>query len=178
MEVKPISPERVALLKACGFAAPPDGEDTDALRYRSLALDTRMLVTGDHATDYAYIHYAETDELCGFFYAPSLLEYLLNFHGDKVNEKVLVRELSRYSDCKISLVSVCGYPMIFTPIYENDTTVHDLMYQISDMLKVVGQLDYILPRKRDRIWRAQEKANAQAKTEAAYMTKTNCEDKA
>lgn len=157
MEAKPISPERVALLKECGFAAPPDGEDTNALHYRSLALDTRMLVAGDHATDYAYIHYAETDELCGFFYAPSLLEYLLAFHHDEWDVKAMIRELHRYSDCEISLVFVHGYPMIFTPIYQNDTTVHDLRYQISDMLKVVGQLDYFLQRKRDRIWRAQNK---------------------
>lgn len=157
MEARLISPERVALLKACGFAAPPDSEDSEAFYYRSLTLDSKMLVTGDHATDYAYIHYAETDELSGFFYAPSLLEYLLTFHGDEINVKNLIRELSRYSDCDLSLVSVRGYPMIFTPIYQNDTTVHDLRYQISDMLKVVGQLDYILPRKRDRIWRAQNK---------------------
>ena len=88
-----ISPEREALLKACGFGAPPDGGDTVVFDYRSLALDTRMSVTGDHASDHAYIHYAETDALCGFFYAPSLLEYLFAFHHDAWDVKAMIREL-------------------------------------------------------------------------------------
>ena len=158
MEVKKITPEREALLKACGFAAPPDGEDTAALDYRSLALDTRMSVSGDHATDQAYIHYAETDELCGFFYAPSLLEYLMAFHRDAFDAKRMVREIRRFTSCDIELASVHGYPMIFTPIYENDTTPEDVSWQISDMLKIVGQLDFLLSRKLDRI-RKKEKKN-------------------
>ena len=152
-----IPPEREALLKACGFGAPPDGEDTQAFDYRSLALDTRMSVTGDHNSDHAYIHYAETDALCGFFYAPSLLEYLMTFHRDDCNAKAMVRELRRFTSCDIELVFIHGYPMIFTPIYDNDTTPEDVFWQISDMLKIVGQLDYLLSRKRDRIWRKEAK---------------------
>lgn len=153
MDVKMISPERKTLLNECGFGAPPDGEDTAAFDYRSLALDTKMSVTGDHASDHAYIHYAETDDLCGFFYAPSLLEYLMTFHRDDCNAKAIVRELRRFSSCELSLVFLRGYPMIFTPMYDTDTTPDDLRFQISDMLKVVGQLDYFLSRKHDRIRR-------------------------
>ena len=109
MKTKMISPEREALLKACGFGTPPDGEDTNAFYYRSLALDTRMSVSGDHTSDQAYIHYAETDELCGFFYAPSLLEHLMTFHRDDCNAKALVRELRRFTSCDIELVSVGGF---------------------------------------------------------------------
>ena len=157
MNVCHISPEREALLKACGFDAPPDGEDTAALDYRSLALDTRMSVSGDHATDQAYIHYAETDELCGFFYAPSLLEYLMAFHREACNVKRMVCELRKFTSCDIELVCVHGYPMIFTPIYENDTTPEDVSWQISDMLKIVGQLDFLLSRKLDRIRKKETK---------------------
>lgn len=156
-ECRLISPEREALLRACGFDTPPDGEDTAAFGYRSLALDTKMSVAGDHADDHAYIHYAETDEYSGFFYAPSLLEYLMTFHKDECNAERMVRELRRFSSCELELVFIHGYPMIFTPIYDNDTTPNDIFWQISDMLKVVGQLDYFLQRKRDRIWRAQNK---------------------
>lgn len=152
-ECRMISPEREALLKTCGFAAPPDGEDTNAFEYRSLALDTRMSVTGDHADDHAYIHYAETDELCGFFYAPSLLEYLMTFYKEDCNAQRLVRELRRFTSCDIELVFIHGYPMIFTPMYESDTTPEDVFLQISDMLKLVGQLDYLLARKHERIRR-------------------------
>ena len=68
-----------------------------------------------------------------------------------------MRELRRFSSCDLELVFIHGYPMIFTPIYDSDTTPEDIRWQISDMLKVVGQLDYFLQRKRDRIWRAQNK---------------------
>ena len=157
MEVKKITPEREALLTACGFGAPPDGEDTAAFEYRSLALDTRMSVSGDHTSDHAYIHYAETDELCGFFYAPSLLEHLMTFHRNACDAKRMVREIRRFTSCDIELVFIHGYPMIFTPMYENDTTPEDVFWQISDMLKIVGQLDFLLSRKRDRIRREEKK---------------------
>lgn len=155
-----IALERIELLKEYGFRE-NIGENRCGMDYYFtspiLFLDTGMLVTGDHATDYAHIIYAEEGERCGLFYAPSILEYLLiDFGGDWSVER-LMRDLNRNSNCTLILEDVGGLPMIYTEISDSDWTNHDLKHQVSDMLKVIGQLDYILPQKRERLWKEREK---------------------
>ena len=149
---KEIPPKRLALLKALGFDIAPGSTLThDAFCCPTCTLDTKMLVQGDHATDRAYIYYAcvRTDEgeLDGLFYAPSMLEYLLTDYQGEWSFSRMLKEINAQSDCKLSLVDVGGYPMLFTDIHEIDWQEKDLRFQISDMLKLIGQLDYLLSRK-------------------------------
>ena len=158
-----IAPERVEILKKYGFQESTrenrcgmDGYFTSPTLFR----DTGMLVTGDHATDYAPLIYAEDEGRCGLFYAPSMLEYLLMDFGGEWSVERLMRDLNRSSDCELKLEAVGGLPMIYTEIDDMDWKDGDLDYQISDMLKVIGYLDYVLFRKRERLWKAREKQHA------------------
>ena len=149
-----ISPERLELLTKMGFKNPPDCDPTDAFFGPSVALDTMMSVRGDHADDHAYVYYAclkEKDEvLDGLFYAPSLLEHpLLNYQ--KWNIEPILVKIADISACYARLVSVGGIPMLFIEIDEYDWQTRNLRLPLSDMLKLVGLLDYFLPRELKRM---------------------------
>ena len=147
--------KRKALL-ALGFGAIPDAEDAQALRSPCMALATPMTVSGDHADDVAYLYYAkaETDKgvLEGFFYSPSLLEGLLLAFGGQWSPERMLRELNRERDCEIDLVFAGGYPFFFTELtdmdFDENLGYHWLRITLGDMYKLIGQLDYLLPRKR------------------------------
>ena len=160
MDIRQISSDRVAVLKKYGFQESTSEHRCGMADYfysPILFRDTGMLVTGDHATDYATLIYAEEDGRCGLFYAPSMLEYLLLDFGGEWSVERLMRDLNHGSDCKLTLEAVGGLPMIYTEIDDTDWKTGDLDYQVSDMLKVIGRLDYILLRKRNKFWRAREK---------------------
>ena len=149
-----IAPEREALLRQFGF----QGSESDYMRrmcqYFSgfqMVLDAKMLVSGDHATDYSAIIYAEADGFCGLYYAPSILEYMLLDYGKDWNFDRFLRELNRYSDCEITLRSQSGLPSFCVEITEQAFADKDIAYEVSTMLKLVGQLDYLLIRTRDRL---------------------------
>ena len=143
-------------LVALGFGEIPDSEDAYALRGPRMAIKTPMTVSGDHASDIAYIYYAkaETDKgvLEGFFYSPSLLEWLLLEFGGQWSPARMLRDLNRERDCKIDLVFAGGYPFFFTELtdmaFDEALGDHWLGITLGDMYKLVGQLDYVLPRKR------------------------------
>ena len=149
-----IAPEKEELLRQFGF----QGSESDYMRrmcqYFSgfqMVLDPKMLVTGDHATDYSAIIYAEEDGFCGLYYAPSILEYMLLDYGKEWDFKRFLRELNRFSDCEITLRSQSGYPSFCVEITEQAFADKDIEYEVSTMLKLVGQLDYLLMRTRERL---------------------------
>ena len=150
MDKKEIPAVHRAVLEKYGFEN-SYGELSFAFYAPSLSLDTHMLVQGDHATDHSHIFYAHTQayegELDGFFYSPSLLEYLLTDYSGEWDPECMLKEINVQMDGNFRLVSVGGYPMLFTELTEYDWKDDNLRYALSDMLKLVGQLDYLLPRK-------------------------------
>ena len=147
---------RFALLKKNGFENPPICDLMSVFNCPNLALDTRMSVRGDHSDEIAYIYYASVEVdgelLDGLFYVPSLLEYLYFLGREKgwsFND--LWQDLNNtiYGDAR--LVFLRGYPAIFTEIYESSWSEKDLRFEISDMLKIVGSLDYVLNKELQRM---------------------------
>ena len=159
-------PERVALLKKLGF------EEAETLGPSFCspvwALDAQMLVQGTHATDRCHILYAceqtEAEVLEGLFYAPSLLEYLLTDYLGEWSPERMLKEINRQTDTSIRLVDVGGIPMLFTRIDDRNWKESDLRFQISDMLKLIGQLDYLLPRKWKRLLAKRRAGNRYGET--------------
>ena len=142
-----ISPSRLELLKSMGFGKAPDCDATDAFRGPVVAYDTQMSVQGDHATDHAYIYYASgvdgSEVLDGLFYAPSLLEHpLLNYQH--WNIKPILQKIAEYCYSEARDVSVGGIPMIYIEIADVSWKMNDIRFDLSDMLKLVGILDYFL----------------------------------
>ena len=155
--MKELSPERLALLRKYGFSDRPDCDISWIFPAPAYAMDTHMSVRGDHSSDLAYVYYATSVEgeagemLDGLFYSPSLLEYLLYDFGNEIKLNRLVSDLRRQLDCDMRLVFVKGYPNFFIAIDEYDWREADIRFQISDMLKLIGQLDYLLPRKLENL---------------------------
>ena len=154
--MKELSAERLALLKEYGFCDRPDCDLSWGFPASAYAMDTNILVQGDHATDHAYIYYAfvktfEDEELEGLFYSPSLLEYLLVDYAGEWDFDRTLRTIQKQLDGEVRLVSVQGYPNLFLEVNESDWSTTGIRCRVSDMLKLIGQLDYLLPRKRDRL---------------------------
>ena len=142
-----LSPERLALLQEYGFGESPDCDLLGAFSLGDLALDTHMEVEGEHATDHAYIYYAVTEDREGLFYAPSLLEGMLLAFSGEWNPKSLLPSVNAQLDGEVEYVFVGGFPMFYLPVTEYDWKYDFLRSCVSDMLKVVARLDYLLPRK-------------------------------
>ena len=142
-------PERLEALRAMGFGEVPDCDVSYAFQAPTVSLDTKITVQGDHGSDCVYIYYSqpvdsEGNSLCGYFQAPSLLEYLPLEFGKKFSTERLVREVGRVCGSEVRLVQVHGYPMLYV---EADTE-YSLRYGYSDIMKAVGQMDYFL----SRVW--------------------------
>ena len=153
MTQRDISPECRQALLALGFGDASGKDGGFDFCAPTLAAETGMLVEGAHATDRATVFYSvpityEDEELCGFFYAPSLLEYLLTDYGGEWSADDLLRRLGRFHDRALRLVNVGGYPMLYIEAREASR----IGYAYSDTLKLVGQLDYFLPHARRRLW--------------------------
>jgi hypothetical protein len=151
---------RFALLRENGFEAPPICDLMSVFCGPHLALDTRMSVRGDHADERAYMYYASMEVdgelLDGLFYVPSLLEHLYFLGREKGwSFDALRQELNDTVCSDARLVFLSGYPAIFTEIYTSSWQERDLRFEISDMLKVVGALDYLLSKELERM-RAEE----------------------
>ena len=147
---------RFALLKENGFADPPICDLLTVFGCPTLALDTKMTVRGDHADDCAYVYYASKEVdgelLDGLFYAPSLLEHLYFLGREKGwSFDALWQEVDNTLGSDGRLVFVSGCPAIFIEIYESSWAQRDLRCEISDMLKIVGALDYLLCREQQRL---------------------------
>ena len=140
-------PELRNALQAMGFGEVPDCDVSFAFQAPTLALDTGISVAGDHADDLVYLYFscpeaANGERLCGYFHAPSLLEYLPLEFGGKFSVERLLREVNRVCGGEVRLVQVHGYSML----YVEAKTAEWLAWGYSDILKCVGQMDYFLTR--------------------------------
>ena len=150
-----IPQDRLDILRGLGFGKVPDCDCSYAFHTQALALEAKMSVNGDHASDIAYIYYAyisrENEVLDGLFYAPSLLEYMPIFAGREWQFDEMLEDICNTIHCEASVVGVGGYPMIFVPIYQYDFTQEErLRDHLSDMLKLIGICDYFLSREREK----------------------------
>jgi hypothetical protein len=68
-------------------------------------------------------------------------------YGDEWRPERMLKDIQKQMDCELRLVSVRGYPMVFIEIGEYRWQTKDIRFEISDMLKLIGQLDYLLSRK-------------------------------
>ena len=146
---KNIPTERLEILEKIGFGDVPDCDPSFAFHTAVVALNTKMVVRGDHASDIAYIYYACVEDgeevLDGFFYAPSLFEHpFLNYQTFDINS--LLKEIEEHSNVSSRFVGVGGISMIFVSVDEYDWKMKDLYSPLSDMLKLVGVLDYFMSR--------------------------------
>ena len=140
---------RFALLSEYGFEAPPICDLLTIFNCPTLALNTKMSVRGDHADENAYVYYASREVdgelLDGLFYVPSLLEHLYLIGRERAwSFDALCQELNDTLGCEARLVFLRGCPAIYLEIYESAWPQRDLRFEISDMLKIVGTLDYLL----------------------------------
>ena len=145
--------ERLEILKELGFTDVPDCEPSAAFKTYVVALDTNIIVRGDHADDIAYIYYScvevDGEVLDGFFFAPSILEHpFLNYQTYDV--KALLEEIDKDMYTGAKYVFVGGYPMIFMEVSEYDWKSKDLRILLSDMLKIIGVTDYFFSREFNR----------------------------
>ena len=144
-----LSSDRRKVLEEHGFAPSPDCDVLTALG-APLALDARIWVQGEHGTDCSHIFYAtaevDGEVLDGLFYAPSLLEYLMQWYGKRWSPKRTIREVNRCLDDEVRLVFVRGMPMIYYELAEYEWQIGTLSWSISDMIKAIARLDCLLPR--------------------------------
>ena len=153
--LKYLTEEQNKILVKLGFTEYPDSEDCHAFKNGTRALNTKMLVNGDHATDCAYIYYgrettSEGETLEGLFYSPSLLEHLLVFHHTEWDCEGMISDINKNFGCEARLVMISIYPMIYLEAgkYEWES---ELQYPLSDMLQIVGALNYLLTMKNNEL---------------------------
>ena len=151
-----IPQNRKEILTEYGFGDPPICDLLTIFNCPTMALDTKMSVRGDHCDECAYVYYASREVdgelLDGLFYVPSLLEYLYflgSENGWRFDE--IFEELSGTLGTDTRLVFISGCPAIYTEVCDYAWSQRDLRFEISDMLKVVGVLDYILSNELQRM---------------------------
>lgn len=132
-----------ALLPEFGFVR--DGGHPSFAR-RAFTLETGILVEGDHAVDRADLYFTDEEGYCGIFYAPTLLERLLTEFEDEAYIRDLLAELLQPVD-RLELVAVGGTPMILLPLPSGDLDRRLVALALSGMKKLIGILDYFLPRR-------------------------------
>ncbi len=105
--------------------------------------DTKMLVEGSHATDYAYLYYLDEENLTGLCYYSSLMEYLLTDFDDHGVDGIL-NKIYKYVGIKVELYKEAYIPLLVMRMDEENFTKEGASKKIGDMLKVVGMMDYLL----------------------------------
>ena len=150
-----IPPERLELLTELGFGDTPDCDPSYAFGTQTLALDTKMGVRGDHAEDRAYVYYARTEVdgevLDGFFFAPSMMDYLNMMYGNSWDFAPLMDKINGYIGGYGRYVGVGGFPMLYVEVFETDWKNRDLRDPLSEILKLVGISDYVLGGELERL---------------------------
>ena len=158
--------ERLIQLTELGFGRVPDCDPSFAFKSDVVAYDTNMIVRGDHADDCAYIYYSRTvvdgEILDGFFFAPSLFEHPWVNH-QICNIDGILKEIEEQVSCFARLVGVGGIWMIYVEIDEYCWKMKDLRFPFSDMLKLVGILDYFLSRQYNLMLQENNKLRNQGK---------------
>ena len=151
-----ITPEHLKVLTALGFGDVPDCEPSFVFHTDVLACDTRMSVAGEHATDCAYIYYAnlayEQELLDGFFFAPSMLEHLIMQYPDRFHFDPLLQKLNHQLGTECKLVFLAGIPMLFIEVAPYEWVMGNVSSALSDILKIVGASEYILNGEQQRLY--------------------------
>ncbi len=142
--------ESIKILEDFGFKPFLDGSEIMlAFENSTYAYDTKMIVQGDHADDYATIIFANEKDFTGLCYCSSLMEHLMLNFDDHGVEKI-VKELQKAS-IYVELRCVCGYPMIAIDLGKGELSATTLKSRLSHMLKAVGALDYLLQKRLKRL---------------------------
>lgn len=119
-----------------------------AFRKPAYYYDSKMIVAGAHSTEDADIIYVEEENFKGLTYASSLMEdIMLNYPNHNI--KHIIKQIAKTTDTEIEFKFIGGYPMVVSACDETDFNDGGIVYHISDMLKIIGSLDYLLQR-RDR----------------------------
>ena len=136
--------KKIEILKSYGFTRyTTDCELMYAFRNEAYGLDTKMLVQGAHADDYADLIYAEEEGFQGFCYCSSLMEdIMLNFSNHNVER--IVKKLGTVANVWLELKAIGGYVMVVSKCDDFDFNNDYIRWHISDMLKAIGMLDYLL----------------------------------
>lgn len=134
----------VKILEENGFTPYETGcELAYAFKRKAYGYDTKMLVQGSHATDIAEIIYADEEDFKGLCYAPSVMELLMLDYENHGIEKIL-KKIGKITGVYTELKFVGIYPMITLECGESDFEYVGFRFYLSDMLKAVGMLDYLL----------------------------------
>ena len=142
--------EFIEKLKSYGFERYlKNCELLDAFRKPAYYYDSKMIVAGAHSSENADIIYVEEDDFKGLTYASSLMEVIMIDYPTNHNIQKIVKQVAKITDTEIEFRSIGAYPMVVSACDETDFDNGEIKYHISDMLKVIGALDYLL-QKRDR----------------------------
>lgn len=104
-------------------------------------LNVDIFVTGDHATDYARVLYSTDANIKGFCYSSSLLASLISVYGDNKGLNDILKKVNKYSDCEIKLTYAGDGAYFYIPC---DLINDNYKYALSDMVKLIGQVDYFV----------------------------------
>lgn len=147
--------EKFDRLRSIGFSYTPDCDVLIAFHAPSLAFDSRMSIQGDNEDEQAYVYYCHTSQgdgdLDGFFHAPTLLERMLQCYPDEWDVERMLAKLNDALGDEVKLVHVGGLPMLYLELSYYDFEIDHFASALSTMCKLIGQLDYILPRIERRI---------------------------
>lgn len=134
-----------AILEKYGFQPYLSG---DELNYKNQPYfyDTKMTVQGSHTDDYAYIICVDEEEIKGFCYASSLIEHLMTDFDNHNIEKIL-KEMSKYTGIYLELYCNGNVPLVVNKCEVNILDERSVKSRMSNMLKSVGILDYLLQKR-------------------------------
>ena len=137
--------EFIKKLEEYGFKIDNSGRGIlSAFSKPTYGLVPNMLVQGSHATDIASVHYSDEEEINGFCYYSSLMEELAMRFPKTHNIEGIIKKLNKYSDTELKIKFHNGYAFVVSECDEQDLHLKTIDYCISDILKSVGSLDYLL----------------------------------
>ena len=135
-------------LENYGFKIDKSGRGIlDAFTKDTYVLEPNILVQGAHATDIACIHFVDEEEVKGFCYYSSLLEELAMRFPFTHNAEGIIKKINKFSDSNIKIKWINCYNFIVSECDETDLKNGTLIYSLSDIMKVIGQLDYLVQKR-------------------------------
>lgn len=147
----------IKALESYGFKIDKSGRGIlSAFCRETYVLEPHVLVQGDHATDIAVLHYSDLEEINGICYYSSLMERVAMSYSAQEIDKIL-KKINKYSDTDLKLKSCNGYVFVVSECDERDLELNTLDYCVSDMVKAIGVLDYMLKSRFDYLERKRMK---------------------
>ena len=135
----------IEILKQYGFMPYDNGDELNYVN-QPYYYDTKMIVQGSHADDYAYIICVDEQDVKGFCYASSLMEYVItNFDNHNI-EKIL-KDISKYTGIYVQLYYNGNVPFVVNRCQVDNLDATSVKSRMSNMLKLVGSLDYLLQKR-------------------------------